>query len=141
MQPSNITSINWGNTSTFTGYIYDGVIYTFTGEQLGVSLAKYQEVEQGLIKCKNRLIELGEIKVPKTPEQIIQEQQDMIAKQNEMMNSLMEKINELRTNYELPSSKHEEQCETSITESITDNRSNKHKNKRRCDQSTQQSDE
>ena len=129
MQPSNITSINWGNTSTFTGYVYDNTIYTFTGEQIGVTLAKYQEVEQGLLKCKNRLIELGEIKVPKTQDQIIQEQQELLDKQTAMMNQLLEKINEFKQSSESVSTEHQEQCETSSTKSTTNSRSNNHKNK------------
>lgn len=128
MQPSNITSINWGNTSTFTGYLYDGMIYTFTGEQLGVSLAKYQEVEQALVKCKNRLIELGEIKVPKTPEQIIQEQQELLEKQAAMMSNLMEKIDELKSDCKLPTGTSQKQRKECATKSTTDSGSKHDKN-------------
>lgn len=130
MQPSNITSINWGNTNTFTGYTYDNSIYTFTGEQIGVTLAKYQEIEQALIKCKDRLIELGEIKIPKTPEQIIQEQQELLDKQTAMMNQLLEKINELKSPTEPTTPKHKGQCKASATDSTTDDRSKHNKDKK-----------
>ena len=33
----------------FTGYVYDNNIYNYTGEQIGVNMARYQEVEQALV--------------------------------------------------------------------------------------------
>lgn len=122
MQPDNLR---------FTGYVYDNNIYTYTGEQIGVNLAKYQEVEQALVKCKNRLIELGEIKVPKTPEQIIQEQQQLLDRQTTAINTLLEKVNELELHYQSATAEHSGKCEISTTTSVTDCGSDSDKNKGR----------
>ena len=78
MTQANYTNISFNSSNFFSGYVADNNIYTINGELIGVNLAKYQEVEQGLLKCKNRLIELGEIKVPKTQEEIIAEQTSII---------------------------------------------------------------
>ena len=76
MQQGNYTNITWnGTTNVFAAYLQGDTIFSANGEQVGVSVAKYKEVEEVLLKCKNRLIELGEIKIPKTQEEIIAEQQ------------------------------------------------------------------
>lgn len=87
----NMTNINWSNNS-FMAYIQNDEIYSFDGQKVGIVLKKYNEVEQGLLKCKNRLIELGEIKVPKTQEEIIKEQSEMIEKQQALLNDLINKM-------------------------------------------------
>lgn len=121
MQQGNYTNITWNGTNFFTGYVQDGNIFTSMGEQVGVNLAKYQEIEQALTKCKNRLIELGEIKIPKTPEQIIEEQQSLIEKQTQAINQLLERINNEQEpsteSSKLPTSRDEGQCEASIKSS------------------------
>ena len=94
MNQGSLTSINWSMPSSFTGYVYNNEIFTYTGEKIGVNLAKYLEIENALKKCKDKLVELGEIKLPKTPEQIIQEQQELLEKQSAAINQLLEKINE-----------------------------------------------
>lgn len=106
----------------FTGYVYDNNIYNYTGEQIGVNMARYQEVEQALVKCKNRLIELGEIKVPKTPEQIIEEQQLLLDRQTSAINQLLEKVNELESNYQSVAAKCAQQSTISDTTSPSDSR-------------------
>lgn len=88
----NMTNINWNSNTTFMAFIQNDEIFTFDGQKIGVTLAKYNEVEQGLLKCKNRLIELGEIKVPKTQEEIIKEQSEMIEKQQALLNDLINKM-------------------------------------------------
>lgn len=135
MNQGSLTSINWSMPSTFTGYVYENDIYTYDGQRIGVNLAKYQEIEQALTKCKNRLVELGEIKLPKTQEQIIQEQSEMIEKQSAVLNQLMEKINEFQSNSKLPATEYEEQGDTSDTASTDDVRPVKSKNTGRCSKS------
>lgn len=115
----------------FTGYVYDNNIYNYTGEQIGVNLARYQEVEQALVKCKNRLIELGEIKVPKTPEQIIEEQQALLDKQTFAINQLLEKVNELELHHQPAPAEHTGEHESCVAASITDSRPVVNKNKGR----------
>ena len=91
MAQANFTSVNWNNNS-FLAYINNDDIYSFEGKKIGVINKKYNDVEQGLIKCKEKLIELGVIKVPKTQEEIIKEQSEMIEKQQALLNDLITKI-------------------------------------------------
>lgn len=136
MQQGNI-NLTWNANTSFYGYVSDNNIYTNLGEQIGVNLAKYQEVEQALIKCKNRLIELGEIKVPKTPDEIIKEQSEMIEKQNQAINQMLARIEELSHEYrttkgnnELSTRELKGESDTSIEQGIRDNRPDTDKNKR-----------
>lgn len=92
MQQGNITSINWNNTNQFFAYINEGNIYQYDGQLVGVHINKYKEVEDALKKCKDKLIELGIIKMPKTPEEIIKEQTEMIEKQQALLNEIMLKM-------------------------------------------------
>ena len=94
-QQGNYTSINWFN-NTFYCYLNNDDIYQYNGELIGVSLNKYKQVEEALAKCKNRLIELGEIKIPKTPEEIIKEQSGIIDKQSKAFNEMMGMLTELK---------------------------------------------
>jgi hypothetical protein len=136
MTQANYTNISFNSSNFFSGYVADNNIYTINGELIGVNLAKYQEVEQGLLKCKNRLIELGEIKVPKTQEEIIAEQTKLIETQQALLNEIMSKMkgqedeqratNELN---ELSTTEHKGQGEPSTRESLADNRPVKNKNK------------
>lgn len=91
MAQANFTSVNWNNNS-FLAYINNDDIYSFEGKKIGVINKKYNDIEQGLIKCKEKLIELGVIKVPKTQEEIIKEQSEMIEKQQALLNDLITKI-------------------------------------------------
>ena len=115
----------------FTGYVYDNNIYNYTGEQIGVNMARYQEVEQALVKCKNRLIELGEIKVPKTPEQIIEEQQLLLDRQTSAINQLLEKVHELELHHQPAPAEHSGEYESCAAASTTDSRPVVDKNKGR----------
>ena len=117
MQQGNYTNITWNGNSSFAGYVYDNNIYTMTGEHIGVNLAKYQDVEKALLKCKNRLRELGEIKIPKTPEQIIQEQSDMLEKQTQAINKLLEKVNEYEQHYQPITPANSGECQSSTATS------------------------
>ena len=96
MNQGSITNINWNANNMFTVFAKDEGLYLFSGEQVGVSLKKYTEIEQALTKCKNRLIELGEIKIPKTPEEIIAEQNEMLSKQGEMLRDMIKQVNDLQ---------------------------------------------
>ena len=99
-QQGNYTSINWFN-NTFYCYLNNEDIYQYNGELIGVSLNKYKQVEEALAKCKNRLIELGEIKIPKTPEEIIKEQSEIIDKQSKAFNEMMGMLTELKEKVEV----------------------------------------
>lgn len=93
MQQGNYTNITWnGTTNVFAAYLQGDTIFSANGEQVGVSVAKYKEVEEALLKCKNRLIELGEIKIPKTQEEIIAEQQQLLEQQSKAIAQLLEKV-------------------------------------------------
>lgn len=152
MQQGNITSINWGagNSIPVTVFIQNDNIFKLSGEQIGVTIQKYKEIEDGLIKCKNRLIELGEIKVPKTPDEIIKEQNEMLQRQNEALNQVLIKCNELQEKLkevsyeqtsitkpiELSSPKHTGESSTSNIESAGDCRPLNDTDKRGCNKST-----
>lgn len=122
----NMTNLQLSNNPTFMAYIQNDEIYSYDGQKWGVTIQKYNEVEQGLIKCKNRLIELGEIKVPKTQEQIIQEQSEMIEQQRALLNDLINKMGAQNgytaTNIEPDT---EGQTTTGDTNSSTANKKNK----------------
>lgn len=141
MQQGNYTNITWNGTNNFAGYVFENNIYTITGEQIGVNLAKYQEVEQALLKCKNRLIELGEIKVPKTPEQIIQEQSEMLEKQSQAITQLLEKVNGLEQNYQHVTTEHQSECSISVTEGVEHSGPDINTNKGRRSKSSSKSTE
>lgn len=118
MQQGNFTNITWTGNNFFSGYVSDNNIYTYTGELIGVNLAKYQELEQALLKCKNRLIELGEIKVPKTPEEIISEQTAMLEQQSQAIRQLLEEVNGLKSNHQLLALEPKGENEVSTTASV-----------------------
>ena len=127
----NMTSFNWNNLSSFVVYIQNDEIYSCDGQKIGVILKKYQEVEDGLIKCKNRLIELGEIKIPKTQEEIIKEQSEMIEKQQALLNDLINKMggqNGCSTiNFKSDSERQTTTSDTDGNGSDKKNKSSKHK--------------
>lgn len=131
MQQGNYTNITWSGNNFFSGYVSENNIYTYTGELIGVNLAKYQELEQALLKCKNRLIELGEIKVPKTPEEIIAEQSAMLDQQSQAIKKLLEEVNGLKSNNQLFALKPQGENQDSPTASVEHSGSVHDKNKRR----------
>lgn len=107
----------------FTVYAKEEGLFLFSGEQVGVSLKKYSEIEQALTKCKNRLIELGEIKIPKTPEEIIAEQNEMLTKQGEMLRDMIKQVNDLQS--KIGVSANEYASNTSTSELSTSRRKRK----------------
>jgi uncharacterized coiled-coil protein SlyX len=146
MQQGNMTiNTTWNNALNFFGYVNNDDIYTSNGELIGVNLKKYKEVEQGLITCKNRLIELGEIKVPKTQEEIIQEQSEMLEKQGKALNLMMENFQQLQerlNEYTINSinsgnatREHTEQCERSDKQDVSNPRPLQDKDTGGCDKS------
>lgn len=146
MQQGNMTiNTSWSNNLNFFGYVNNDNIYTSNGELIGVNLKKYQEIEQGLITCKNRLIELGEIEVEKTPEEIIKEQSEMIKQQGQALNEIMasfqqlkEQLNECTVNsrdISNDSETSEGQCKTSDKQNVSDTRPVADKNASGCTKS------
>ena len=136
MQQGNL-NVNWNTNSSFLVYIQNDDIFSYDGQKIGVVNKKYNDVEQGLIKCKEKLIELGVIKVPKTQEEIIKEQSEMIEKQNQAINQMLARIEELSHEYrttkgnnELSTGELKRESDTSIEQGIGDNRPNADKNKR-----------
>lgn len=95
MAQANFTSVNWNSNNFFSGYVTDNKIYTYTGELIGVNLAKYQEVENALKKCRDKLVDLGVIIPEKKPEEIIKEQSELLQKQTDLCNSLMARMQEM----------------------------------------------
>lgn len=97
MQQGNMTiNTSWNNNLNFFGYVNNDEIYTSNGELIGVNLKKYKEIEQGLITCKNKLIELGAIEIEKTPEEIIKEQSAMLKQQGEALTQIMTSFQQLQ---------------------------------------------
>lgn len=123
MNQGSITNINWNANNMFTVYAKDEGLFLFGGEQVGVTLKKYSEVEQALTKCKNRLIELGEIKIPKTPEEIIAEQNEMLTKQSEMLRDMIRQVNDLQN--KIGGSTNEYATDTSTSEFSSSKRKRK----------------
>lgn len=147
MTQANYTNISFNSNNFFSGYVSNNDIYTINGELIGVNLAKFQEVEQGLLTCKNRLIELGEIKVPKTQEEIIKEQSEMLEKQQIVINQMLvtcqqlqERINNEYTTTDgankLFASTNEEQSNASTRESTSNDRPVENKNTSGCNASS-----
>ena len=143
MTQANYTNISFNSSNFFSGYVADNNIYTINGDLIGVNLAKYQEVEQGLLKCKNRLIELGEIKVPKTQEEIIAEQTKLIETQQALLNEIMSKMKGQEDEQKLfdepnklSTAEHEGQGRASTREGLTNDRPIKNKNKEWCNTSS-----
>lgn len=155
MQQGNMTiNTTWSNNLNFFGFVNNDDIYTSNGELIGVNLKKYQTIEQALITCKNKLIELGVIEIEKTPEEIIKEQSEMIKQQSQAMNELLitckelkSQIDEVKNEYQsnkrdnklLFAGEHPQQCGSSVGENIADSRSNENKNTSGCDASSSKS--
>ena len=154
MQQGNMTiNTTWSINLNFFGFVNNDDIYTSNGELIGVNLKKYQTIEQALITCKNKLIELGAIEVEKTPEEIIKEQSEMIKQQSQAMNELLitckelkSQIDEVKNEYQsnkrdnkLFTGEHTQQCVSSVGESIADNRPNENKNTSGCNASSSKS--
>lgn len=146
MQQGNMTiNTSWSNNLNFFGYVNNDNIYTSNGELIGVNLKKYQEIEQGLITCKNRLIELGEIEVEKTPEEIIKEQSEILKQQGQALNEMMvsfqqlkEQLNEYTVNsrgISDVSGTSEGQSKTSDKQDVSDNGPDTNKNTSGCTKS------
>lgn len=76
----------------FTAYATEGNIFLISGEHIGVSIAKYQEMEKAFQKCRNKLVELGVIVPEKKPEEIIKEQAELLKKQTDICNNMMEQM-------------------------------------------------
>lgn len=93
-------NLNWTGNNMFSVYANEGNIYFLNGEQIGVSLAKYQEMEQAFQKCRNKLVELGVIVPEKTPEEIIKEQSELLAKQTKICNDLMLQMQEMSQKFQ-----------------------------------------
>lgn len=98
MQQGNL-NLSWNTNNQFYGYVADNNIYTYTGDLIGVNLAKYQEVEAGLQKCRDKLVELGVIVPEKTPEEIIKEQSALLQQQTEVCNNLMAQMQEMTAKF------------------------------------------
>lgn len=89
----------------FSGYIQDGKIYAQSWEgaqQIGVPLSvhadlhkQYDEVLAVTEGYKQRLIELGEIEVPLTQEQIIEQQAEQLRQSQELLALATAKLEEL----------------------------------------------
>jgi len=94
MQQGNL-NLNWNTSNMFTAYATDGDIFLISGEHIGVSLIKYQEMEKAFQKCRNKLVELGVIVPEKKPEEIIKEQAELLQKQTDMCNSMMAQMQEM----------------------------------------------
>ena len=130
-QQGNVTSFSWNANLPFYCYINNEDIYHYNGEIVGVSISKYKQVEEALSKCKNRLIELGEIKLPKTPEELLKEQTDVIEKQSKLLADVMNELKQMRGNYEprtvestneLPTREYEGESDTIHEQGVGDDR-------------------
>jgi hypothetical protein len=143
MQQGNMTiNTSWGNNLNFFGFVNNDEIYTSNGELIGVNLKKYKEIEQALLTCKNKLIELGAIEVEKTPEEIIKEQSEMIKQQGQALNQMMESFKQIQEqinehsiyskNSGVYSREHQEQCYNGNQQDVSDTESVTNKNASGC---------
>lgn len=90
----------------FVALVENGIIYqvnSFTGQriQVGVVQQTFDELKTITDGYYQKLIDAGIIKEPKAPEQIIEEQQVMMAQQQAMMAQMLEAINKLNQKVEV----------------------------------------
>ena len=139
-QQGNVTSFSWNANMPFYCYVSNDDIYHYNGDVVGVSISKYKQVEEALLKCKNRLIELGEIKMPKTPEEIIKEQSEMLEKQAKILDNVMNMYTELKEKVEAVNehteNKRIDRESTSRDEGQADGRTNGSAEDSRCNRDT-----
>jgi len=95
-QKTTITTLN----GQFVALVENGVIYQlqpFTGQKavVGVVQSEYDELQKITEDYYKKLVEAGIIIEPKTPEQIIAEQQEAMAKMLEAINNLNKKVEDL----------------------------------------------
>lgn len=91
------------DNNVFTGAIAeDGTIYIMTagrrGEAVGIDNQRVEEMQEIIDKYYNKLVELGVIKLPKTPEQIIEEQNQMMHQMLLQMQQLQNEMREMKSN-------------------------------------------
>ena len=84
----------------FVAMVDNGIIYqlnSFTGQrvQVGVIQQTFDELRTMTDQYYNKLVEAGIIKEPKTNEQIIAEQQAMMAEMMTAINKLTKKVEEM----------------------------------------------
>lgn len=97
---------------------------------IGKTLEAYNELEQTTTEYYNKLVELGVIVPPKTPEEQNKELQETLAKMSELMLSMQNEIKELKQNgfkrnsfnggENLPECKPERRCSESATDDTGD---------------------
>jgi hypothetical protein len=77
------------------GYIYQ--VNSFTGQrvQIGVSQQIFDELQKITDEYYNKLVEVGVIVPPKSNEDIIKEQQEMISKMYDAISKLTKKVEDL----------------------------------------------
>lgn len=90
----------------FVALVDNGIIYqvnSFTGQrvQVGVVQQTFDELRSITDGYYQKLVDAGVIKEPKTPEQLIEEQQVMMAQQQAMMAQMLETINKLNQKVEV----------------------------------------
>ncbi|MBQ8691298.1 MAG: hypothetical protein IJ516_05695 [Phascolarctobacterium sp.] len=102
-QETTVANIN----GQFIGYVdNEGTIYQFntmTGARLpvGVTHSVYNELQGICDGYYDKLVELGVIKPQKTQEQIIEEQQAALAKQQEAMDEMLSIMKDLKKEVEV----------------------------------------
>lgn len=97
------------------GYIYQ--VNSFTGQkvQVGVTQQTFDELQKITDGYYNKLVELGIIIPPKSNEEIIKEQQEMMAKMYEAINKLTQKVEELENEHPRDNETIQHQSSTSIS--------------------------
>ena len=142
MQGNMTINTSWGNNLNFFGFVNNDDIYTSNGELIGVNLKKYKEIEQALITCKTKLIELGAIEIEKTPEEIIKEQSEMIKQQGQALSQMMESFKQIQEqinehsiyskNSGVSTGEHQEQCYNGNQQDVSNSGSVTNKNASGC---------
>ena len=87
---------------SFVGFIQNGKINNYNGQQIGVTIDEYNKAIETAKGFQQKLIEAGILIKPKTPEEINQELQETLKQTQSMMidmsktiMSLNEKVNKL----------------------------------------------
>lgn len=92
-------------SQSFVGFIQNGKINNYNGQQIGVTIDEYNKALEIAKGFQQKLIDAGILVKPKTPEEINQELQETLKQTQAMMLemsntivSLNEKVNKLEEN-------------------------------------------
>jgi len=83
------------NNQSFIGFIQNGKINSYNGQQIGVTIDEYNKAVETAKGFQNKLIEAGILTKPKTAEEINQELQETLKQTQAMMLEMSSTISAL----------------------------------------------